>query len=284
MQRGRGLDDPVDAGEEGIGLALPSDGRFGSMSAVHDCIVGKWEQLAFDAGDQRLKVAARQIGPSNRSSEQHVTAEDNAMPHQAHAPGRVSRGVAYFKAQIPDFQLLACNQVAAGGGHSLRHHKAEPRRLLPNGVIKRAVSGMEPYDRACPGCDFRHPEDMIDMRMREPDGHGLRVGFLDLMENQTGFFARIDDDAQTRLLVDDDIGVLGEHAIGDLDDLHFFALAFALPSPCCSRNDLRYFSTAIAAVVASPTAVVICRVTWLRTSPAANSPAIDVIMRLSVIR
>jgi len=68
---------------------------------------------------------------------------------------------------------------------------------------------------------------------------------------------------------------------GTNNDVHGFAAPATWPF---SRNALRYFSTAIAAVVASPTAVVIWRVTWLRTSPAANRPVIDVIMRLSVIR
>ncbi len=116
---------------------------------------------------------------------------------------------------------------------------------------------MQPHDRPRLTRDFRHAEHVIDVRVSEPDGHGLRCRLLDLMENQARFLAGIDDGALVRLLVDDEKAVLGEHAVGDRDDLHFLPL----PSPCCSRRDLRYFSTAIAAVVASPTAVVICRVT-----------------------
>src|SRR5262249_38666837 len=100
----------------------------------------------------------------------------------------------------------------------------------------------------------------------------------DLVQDQAGFLSRIHDGTLRRRLVDHEVAVLGEHAVRDLDNLH----CLTFPSP--SRSDLRYFSTAIAAVVASPTAVVICRVNWLRTSPAANRPAIDVIMRASVIR
>ncbi len=113
---------------------------------------------------------------------------------------------------------------------------------------------------------------MVDMRVCEPDGNRLRARFPELMEDQAGLFTGIDDGALARLLVDNEVAILGEHAVRDRDDLHFLPLA------------LRNFSTAMAAVVASPTAVVICRVTWLRTSPAANSPAIEVIIRLSVIR
>ena len=94
------------------------------------------------------------------------------------------------------------------------------------------------------------------MGVREPDGHRPRAGLLDLVKDQARFFPGIHNRALARLLVHDHVRVFGKHAVWDLDD-H----CFGLPSRCCSRSDLRYFSTAIAAVVASPTAVVICRVT-----------------------
>src|SRR6266540_5069297 len=257
MHRGRGLGAAVDAVEEGIRAALPSDGRFGSMSAVNDGIVGEREQLALDAGDQRFVVAAWEVSSSNRSGEQHVAGEDNAMAHDADAPGRVPGGVPHVKAQTADLQVLAGNQVAVGSGLLLGRGETEPCRLLRNTVIQRAVSRMQAHDRPRPTRDFRHAEHVIDVRVGEPDGHRLGTRLLDLMENQARVLAGIDDGALARLLVDDEKAVLGEHAVGDRDDLHFLPL----PSPWCSRRDLRYFSTAIAAVVASPTAVVICRVT-----------------------
>lgn len=58
---------------------------------------------------------------------------------------------------------------------------------------------------------------------------------------------------------------------------------WSVQTPTFVLRSARYFSTAMAAVVASPTAVVTCRVTWTRTSPAANSPGIEVIIRSSVI-
>src|SRR4029077_14297049 len=79
-------------------------------------------------------------------------------------------------------------------------------------------------------------------------------------------------------LVDHQVTVLDELPAGDLDDVHAGTLAWV------SRQDARYFSTAIAAVVASPTAVVTCRVICARTSPAAKRPGMDVIMRSSVSR
>src|SRR5207245_3353704 len=89
----------------------------------------------------------------------------------------------------------------------------------------------------------------------------------------------VDDRARAARLVHDDVAVLGELAVGDRNDLHD-----AIDARSFSRSAARYFAPAIAAVVASPTAVVIWRVSWLRTSPAANSPGIEVIIRSSVTR
>src|ERR1044072_2198904 len=116
---------------------------------------------------------------------------------------------------------------------------------------------MEPHGRASLTGDRRHTDDVIDVRVREPDANRLRAALADLMQDEAGFFAGIDDHTLRlrRLLVDGEVGVLGERAGRDLHDLH------APTVPSALRSAVKYFSTAIAAVVASPTAVVICLVT-----------------------
>ena len=76
--------------------------------------------------------------------------------------------------------------------------------------------------------------------------------------------ARIDEHGVARALIQQEIAVLLEGADHELLDLHRFAAA--------SRSFARYFSAAIAAGVASPAAVVTCRVSCARTSPATNRP------------
>ena len=88
------------------------------------------------------------------------------------------------------------------------------------------------------------------MGVRQPNGDRFPTRGCDLLQDQVGFLARIHDGALSRLLVHDEVAVLDELAVRNLDDLH--------QSPL--RSALRYFSTAIAAVVPSPTAVVIWRV------------------------
>lgn len=65
-RRQRGvLGDPGDPRKEGIRGSFASDGGCWPMPAVHDGIVGQREQLALDAGDQRLEVAAGEVRPSD---------------------------------------------------------------------------------------------------------------------------------------------------------------------------------------------------------------------------
>src|SRR5438552_1770254 len=54
------------------------------------------------------------------------------------------------------------------------------------------------------------------------------------------------------------------------------------PSRSASLNRVMYLSAAMAAVVASPDAVVTWRVSCARRSPATNNPGIDDIIALSV--
>ena len=120
---------------------------------------------------------------------------------------------------------------------------------------------------------------MIDVGVGQPDRDGLHVRRRDLVGDQARLLARVDDRTFGAGFVDDEIAVLDEPTVRDRHDLHGATPAFSR-----SRRPARYFSTAIAAVVASPTAVVIWRVSWLRTSPAANNPGIEVIMRSSVMK
>src|SRR3989441_13373883 len=92
--------------------------------------------------------------------------------------------------------------------------------------------------------------DVVEVRMRDPDGHRPRPRGGDLLQDQTRLLARIDDRALGGRVIDNEVAVLDELAVGDRDDLH-------APTASPARSTARYFSTAIAAVVASPTAVVI---------------------------
>src|SRR5205823_7974833 len=106
--------------------------------------------------------------------------------------------------------------------------------------------------------DWRNGADVIDVRVRQPDcldGSARRPHHLDeLLRLGTG----IDERRASRRRIDDEITVLLERADGTPIDLHAEYPPVPMMSGGCppSSRALRYFSTAIAAVVASPTAVV----------------------------
>src|SRR4029077_2512325 len=119
----------------------------------------------------------------------------------------------------------------------------------------------------------------IDVGVGQPDGHGFYACRGHLVGDHAGLLARVDDGAFAPGVIDDEVAVFDELPVRDGDHLHDATPAFSR-----SRTAVRYFSTAIAAAVASPTAVVVWRAGGLRTSPAANKPGIEVIIRSSVMK
>src|SRR5512142_2673795 len=122
--------------------------------------------------------------------------------------------------------------------------------------------------------------------MRYPDCVQLVAGSLDLSDDAISIGSRINHRGRSGRGIGHDIAVLWERT----DDKAVDVQAEYPPVPTISgtaaplRIDVRYFSTAIAAVVASPAAVVTCRVSCARTSPAAKRPGIEVSMFASVTR
>ena len=224
------------------------------MAAVHDGGIGEDKQLPLDAGEQRVDVAARQVRAADGPLKQHVAREHHAVAHETHAPGRVPRGVPDGKGQPAHPHVVAVREGVVGRRHLLR---AEPEGfgLLRYVVVEEPVGWVEKHRRPRFGGDAPDAQHVIEVGMGEPHGDRPRAGRGHVLENETGLLARIDDGALARLLVDHEVAVLEKSAVGDLHDLHEAAAAFVFAFSC-SRRAARYFSTAIAAVVASPTAVV----------------------------
>src|SRR6266511_3778599 len=190
----------------------------------------------------------------------------------------MSGRVAHAELEPADPEHVSPRERAVRLGEGLGPHP-ERRGLLGGVVVEDPIGGMEIHGRARVGLEARHAEHVVHVRVGDPDAHRRDAGGRQLVRDQPCFLPGVDDRAFPARLVDHQVAVLGEPAVRDGDDLHD-----ATPALAFSRCAARYFSTAIAAVVASPTAVVIWRVSWLRTSPAANSPGIEVIMRSSVMK
>src|SRR5687767_8539148 len=125
------------------------------------------------------------------------------------------------------------------------------------------------------GSQGLHRADVVEMGVRQPDGAEFRFRLLDRGDQLIAIVTRVHDRRVAAVAIDDEVGVFLERPGLERENVEnrgVHAVAIA------SRRAVRYFSAAMAAVVASPTAVVTCRVSCTRTSPAANSPGIDVCM------
>src|SRR5881296_1185206 len=283
-QVGRGLAEAIGAGEEGIGAALASDGGFRSMPAVHDGRIRQRKQLALDAFQQGVEVGPREVGPPDRSLKQDVAAERHALALEHHTAGGVPGSVTDADRESPHPQLVAVRELAVGRGQPFGAH-AEGQGLLGDVIVQHAVRRMQADRGSSIGLEPWDAEDVVDVRVGEPNPDRPDALGLQLVSDQTGLLARVDNGTLARGFVDQEVAVLDELAVRDRYDLHSLTAWRAMRTNCgSSRTAARYFSTAIAAVVASPTAVVIWRVSWLRTSPAAKRPGMEVIIRSSVTK
>ena len=132
----------------------------------------------------------------------------------------------------------------------------------------------------------RDRADVIEVRVREPDRLERDAGRAHHLDDALAFVAGIDEHGATaspRRRGDSS----SPRTAPTVSDVIFIPRTASCPrigDDAAFCRALRYFSTAIAAVVASPTAVVTCRVSCDRTSPAAKSPGMDVCMIASVSR
>src|SRR5439155_4210128 len=117
------------------------------MAAVHNGLVGQDKQLALDALDQRVVVAARQIGPADRAGEQDVTAEYDSRTDQADAPGGMTGRVTDDKLDRSNPHRVP-SRVRAIGRWQRLSVETVPLRLFGDAIVERAVGRMQPHGRA----------------------------------------------------------------------------------------------------------------------------------------
>src|SRR6185312_7483198 len=222
-------------------------------------------------------VRHREIGASDRSREQNIAAQHDAMSVERDVAGTVTRKMKDVERQIPDAENVAVGEILIGWLRLLERHLVrfgEERLRIVNGPIERMKVHRHARKAAT---DRGDGADVIQMRVRDPDRTKGRAARFDHIQKLVRIGTGIDDDGIAGLLVDDEIRVLLERADGTRQNLHTAYPPVATIRPTDeSRSDARYFSAAIAAVVPSPAAVVTWRVSCDRTSPAANSPSIDV--------
>jgi len=169
------------------------------------------------------------------------------------------------------------------GRRRRREAESHPETLLRKLIVERAVAGVQRDGSARGRVDGGDSLDVVQVGVGEPDRADPAFALRRGGEKRFGLLAGVDQDRLGAFGIEDEIAVLGELAVGKRNDFEVRCRQAASAFPRVFRS-FRYFSTAIAAVVASPTAVVTWRVSCARRSPAAKRPGIDVIIRSSVIR
>ncbi len=173
-------------------------------------------------------------------------------------------------------------QPAIGLGQRIQPDP-EPLRLALRILVQQSILGMQQNRHVVPCANCGNSEHVIDVGVGEPDGLESPGPGAKLRQEHGRLLARVHDDRLAGPGVGHQVAVLGELAVGQRDDIEaVWQHAHAWTAIPWALRSVRYFSTAIAAVVASPTAVVTWRVSWTRRSPAANSPGMLVCIRSSV--
>src|SRR5439155_681269 len=83
-----------------------------------------------------------------------------------------------------------------------------------------------------------HPNDVVHVRMRQPDGHGAHGQRRDLVCDETRRFAGVDDRTLAARRVYHEVAVFEEATVWDRDDVHGATAAFSFSRRAISRTRL----------------------------------------------
>ena len=226
------------------------------MARVHPGFIRQAEQLAADAFHQGGVVPARQIGPSDRSLEEHVPTQHGTGSNETHVARGMSRRVPHHNNGVAQPKLLPVLELVLRRGRP-HEPQPEPQTLLGQLIVQGAIGGMQVNRCARGRVNLRDTEDVIEMRVSKPDRGDPPVSFGGGGKKAVHLLARVDQNRVLSLGRGEQVAVLRELAVQERDNLEpggrCAQAASAAPE---SLRCLRYFSTAMAAVVASPTAVV----------------------------
>jgi hypothetical protein len=166
--------------------------------------------------------------------------------------------MAHLDRDGPDLEALAVGELDIWAGRTTER-ESYPETLLRQLVVEPAIRRMEVDRGGSRSPDCGYAKDVIEVSVGEPDGANAPAVPDRRSEELVCLLARVDQDGIGRFGVEYQVAVLRELAIGNRNDVEAECRQAASTATRALRS-VRYFSTAIAAVVASPTAVVTCRV------------------------
>lgn len=211
-------------------------------------------QRTFECGG----ITQRKIRSADGPREQNVAAEHDALADECDVTRRVSGDVHNAKLERAKTQHIAFSQRAL---RERRHVEGNliHRSNVGAAFVDRPILRMHEYRHIELALDRSDAADVINVRVREPNGSKIHFTGAHDVRKLSAAVARIYKDGVSRMTVLEEVGVLLEWTDDKGLDVHALA-ASEVDGDATSRSAVRYFSAATAAVVASPTAVVTCRV------------------------
>jgi hypothetical protein len=135
----------------------------------NDRLIGKREELLTDISEQGLRVAAGKIRPPDGSGEERISYDGNVVPHKRDTSWAVPGHVSHFEGQTTQRELVTFCQLVLGWGRRLEVAVAKPFSLARHAVVQLPIGRMQ-IDRHARGVDDdANAEDVVEVRMREPD-------------------------------------------------------------------------------------------------------------------
>jgi hypothetical protein len=165
-------------------------------------------------------LAERQIGAADRSGEQQVAAERDAVAGEGHESRCVTRHVHHLKSQRSANDLLAVGELGVRTIGLLEIDAVHLRGAGGQPSVVREIEGMQMHRHVEPAFDRGDGTDVIDVRVREPDRVERHPGGRHHLYDAVALVAGIDQDGAVRLVVGQEIAVLLEHPDGALIDSH----------------------------------------------------------------
>ena len=145
-------------------------------------------------------------------------------------------GVTHGERELPYANHVAVRELPVGRRQRIRLHAERPR-LLDHVIVQEPVRRMQVHGRAGLLAQVGHADDVVDVRVREPDRRGADAQRRELVRDQPGALAGIDDGAGSTGLVHHEVAVLGKAAVRDGDDVVEPTLAHGLGQPLGDTDD-----------------------------------------------
>jgi len=116
------------------------------------------------------RIAKGQVGAADRAGEEEITAERDAVPVERHEPGCVAGHVHDGESQIAAPELLALRELRVRSLRLLEVDAVHLRGARRQVAIVWQVARMQQHRDVEHAAHLGDRADVIDVRVREPDG------------------------------------------------------------------------------------------------------------------